>query len=495
MAKRSERPAFANTITQLGPRIYSWRLFDRSCTWTAGAKGWKRQAQAPLRRARRACVIEAVERGENAGSESPDPGSEISVSPDFIDALLLEAEREERAAAAAGNGGGDPNTVHTFFETTEEESDRGSVTAEMVNIAGNNRDDVNVDDISDFFLDDAVMDDDELVSNDTHVVVNGSDFMEILSREKANDSTTIRLGRNSESSSLSVANDAVDTTFDASNKISSAGGSGGAGDPMLNAASAVFDPDGSFEAALQKAAEELSDERYAQRPKEAAFSGGSVPLDERVNESGEEEGNEGMMEYFTDENAMYMPSWIREMYEANAHHEFQRGADRLAPSGSMKRLQDIAERRRAPKVQGSDVKHDDGIVDCTVGDVAYDYHVPVEFIVDALLAIGIPIPITESTSIRDSMTTEEITRLLRLVSTHDPAVLSDRYSDSCIEEVAEAYNVLPDDIISICKKEGLYLCNGAKTHLSTVREDRVMDILLKGEVLGKPYPPLLEGLE
>lgn len=491
-------PAFTNQVPFLGSQCYTWRRIHRRCIWPLNTRDGRKQPQFPLRRTRRARVIAAVEKNESADLEAPASDLEPSVSSDFIDALLLEAEREERVAAAVGDVANAKKSVQTFPETTNGNLDSGPSLTEQTGGAGGITDEVNFDDISAFFDDNVVVDDDELVSDDTHVVIDGSDVMNILGRLKSSyPGTTVKSAEpQSNQVQKSHSSPADGGPVEGKTGATSAKSSSGDNeDAMTTATPGVFDPDGSFEAALQRAAEELSDARYAQRSTELASNKPAVPLSESEGEDAGNENSVGTMDYFTEENAMYMPSWIREMYEADAHHELQRGADRLVPSGSVKRLQDIVERRRGSKTLDAEVKHDDGIIDCTVGDVAYDYHVPVEFIVDALLAIGVPVPVTESTSIRDSMTSEEISRLLRLVSTHDPAVLADRYSDNCIDEIADDYNIRAEDIISICKREGLYLCNGTRTHLSVVREDRVLDILLKGEALGKPYPPLLQGLE
>lgn len=497
MTKGVLNPAFTNEIPFLGSQC-TWRRIHRRCIWPLNTRDRRTQPQFPLRRTRRSRVIVAVERDESVDSEAPTSDLEPSVSSDFIDALLLEAEREERAAAAAGDIPDAKKSSQTFLESADGIQASGLSPTDQTSGAGDITDDVNFDDISAFFDDNVVVDDDELVSDDTHVVIDGSDIMSILGRMNNNNSGTNIKSAEPQSNQAQKSHSSLTDGSPIQGRTganSAESTSGDSEDGTTTVAPGVFDPDGSFEAALQRAAEELSDARYAQRSTESASNERAVPLSEREGEDAGTESSVGTMDYFTEENAIYMPSWIREMYETNAHHELQRGADRLVPSGSAKRLQDIADRRRASETLDAEVKHDDGIIDCTVGDVAYDYHVPVEFIVDALLAFGVPVPITESTSIRNSMTSEEISRLLRLVSTHDPAVLADRYSDNCIDEIADDYNIRAEDIVSICKREGLYLCNGTRTHLSVVREDRVLDILLKGEVLGKPYPPLLQGLE
>lgn len=202
------------------------------------------------------------------------------------------------------------------------------------------------------------------------------------------------------------------------------------------------------------------------------------------------------MDYFSNDNTMYMPRWAREMYETNQHEKLEEASKRLVHGGSIQRLHDILERKKASnEPQDSVIKQGDGIVDCTVGDVADDYNLPVEFVVDAMIAFGIQPPVEAVQSISDSLTMEEIRRLLKLVTSFDSADLAERYSDRTIAELADDYDLNAEDILRTCERDGLYVHAGVDTHLSTVCEDRVLDILLKDEPFGKPYPSPLDGLE
>lgn len=238
--------------------------------------------------------------------------------------------------------------------------------------------------------------------------------------------------------------------------------------------------------------------------------------------------NPSNMRYFVPENKPHMPSWARDLYDDNCHTELQDAADRVHPH--QHRLHDIVDRKPAmpstplsspassyatPSTAAFAVTTnsylttdtttahipaptdvgDDGVVDCTLRDVADDYRLPVEFVVDALVSYGVPLPISEAQSVRNSMTTEEIEKLLAVISSFDWADLSDRYSDRTIHELADDYDLDVARLLEICRKEGFYLYAGADTRLSVVREDRVLDIMLKGHATGQPYPPLLEGLE
>lgn len=199
------------------------------------------------------------------------------------------------------------------------------------------------------------------------------------------------------------------------------------------------------------------------------------------------------MNYFSNENREFMPSWVLEMYENNDHQKLELGSNDLSRGFGFQKLHDIAERRMDGAFDG--MTGEDGIADCTIGDVADDYHVPIEFLVDALIAFGIQTPIKENQSIRGTLTTAEIQRLLLLFARHDSTTLAERYSDRCISELASDYDLDVHQILNVCQREGLYIHAGEETHLSLVREDRVLDIILNDEPMGKDYPPLLEGLE
>lgn len=200
--------------------------------------------------------------------------------------------------------------------------------------------------------------------------------------------------------------------------------------------------------------------------------------------------------YLSKEYLHLMPSWAKDAYMDGTHSELEEGGRRISPSERSQRLHDIVAHSEGPAttIRKTPVEGE-GIVDCTVGDVADDYNVPFEFVVDAMIAYGVPIPIGMNSGIRDSMTTEEIHRLLKLITSFDPQDLSDRYSDRSIEELSHDYDLTPATIVQVCEEEALYLCNGEQTRLSVVREDRVLDIILNNGKRGQLYPPLLEGLE
>ncbi|PXF46618.1 hypothetical protein BWQ96_03607 [Gracilariopsis chorda] len=276
---------------------------------------------------------------------------------------------------------------------------------------------------------------DDFVSDDTHVVLDSTQISSVLEKLKS-DGRDLQLDADWEEDFLSLAETTSDELGDGK----------------------------------EKAAEETAGTKEDQ-----------VPVGQT---------KKGTMHYFCEENLPYMPSWARQMYLDGAHDELENAAQKFP---NQQRLHDIVTRKKA--VDPSQLVLGDGMIDCTVGDVADDYFIPVEFVVDAMLAYGVPTPITTATSIRNNMTTDEIERLLKLVTSFDALDLADRYSDKSLVELAEDYEVDVRQIVTVCEKEGLYLCSGEHTRLSLVRENRVLDIMFKGAEMGQPYPPLLQGLE
>lgn len=243
-------------------------------------------------------------------------------------------------------------------------------------------------------------------------------------------------------------------------------------------------------------AEKRSDEWNGRSPQQTIQSDEGTTSNEVSPMEKEDEKRKVGMDYFVDDHVEYMPSWAADAYWSGEHHELEEASKRIESIAGEKRLHDIVARKKAVSGDRGYLKvGTDGIVDCTVQDVAEDYSVPTEFVVDAMIHYGVSLPIRADQSIRDSMTTEEIERLLHLITSFDAVDLSDRYSDRTIAEMADDYDLSAQTILEICQKEGLYVFSGESTRLSVVREDRVLDIILKGAATGQSYPSLLEGLE
>lgn len=252
---------------------------------------------------------------------------------------------------------------------------------------------------------------------------------------------------------------------------------------------------------------------------------------------------EQTMQYFTDENLPLMPSWARAAFLKGSHQELEVGASRIGQGRGTGRLEAIVTASKVsdisdlkpttlvaepekveskPTAQPRDegvakdefnadgsvrvsaadavgVDEEDwvgaGILDCSVADVAVDYNIPLEMVSDIMVVYGVRLPIKRHDDIRERMTSEEIERMLELITSFDAMDLSDRYSDHTINDLAEDYDVDVDSILYACEMEGVFLISGKDTRLQLSREDRILDIA-RGRATsgGHEYPSLLHGL-
>lgn len=210
---------------------------------------------------------------------------------------------------------------------------------------------------------------------------------------------------------------------------------------------------------------------------------------------------EPVMEYFTEQNLSHMPKWAREAYKSGNHSELEE-ASRLMEKKSLRRLHALADAQDSGAATGTASSGNTsntsdntscGISECRVCDVAEDYDVPVEFVGDVLLELGVKSPRVDD-AISSRCNREEIGTLLHLISSFDAKDLSDRYSDSTLAELADDYDLDLDTITQLCADEQIYCIKEEDTRLQVTREDRILDILMKDSPMKKPYPSLLEGL-
>lgn len=208
-----------------------------------------------------------------------------------------------------------------------------------------------------------------------------------------------------------------------------------------------------------------------------------------------EDKEEVEMEYFNEAHIQLMPKWAREAYAKGDHGKLQDGAQRFGQEGSAKRLHDIVQLRKIDS-NGVRVREEEGsgIFDCTVQDVSFDYSVPVEFVIDIMIEYGIQPPVEPDDGIRAGMTSDEIDRMLQLITSFDAQDLSDRYSDKGVQELADDYDLDLALVLQTCESEGIYLSRGEHTRLLITTEDRLLDILLKNGPRGRPYPHVFDGL-
>ncbi len=239
---------------------------------------------------------------------------------------------------------------------------------------------------------------------------------------------------------------------------------------------------------------EEEQERFLQLAEEKTGICSSAP-ETSTSTPGDSSVPEQVMEYFTDDNMLHMPKWAREAYEKGDHIELEKGSWNVIPAKGPRRLHAIVEAgNNGAFREGLSGSGDSGIFDYTVTDVASDYGIPVELVVDILIEFGVKTPVSLDASIQDKLMNKEIESMLHLITSFDAQDLSDRYSDRSLLELAEDYDMDVELIEELCEDEGIYLACDEHTRLQLSREDRVLDILLNDGARRKPYPSLLEGL-
>lgn len=222
---------------------------------------------------------------------------------------------------------------------------------------------------------------------------------------------------------------------------------------------------------------------------------------DRAKEGSDKASNSGVhrpapMEYFTDANLAHMPKWAREAYLDGKHEELEKGSQVFSQDASRRRLHSILAAEQVAREKESDQSvRGAGILDCTVQDVATDYNLPVEFVVDVLIEYGVKTPVTVDDRIKRRLSREEIEKLLFLITSFDAKDLSDRYSDRTLFELADDYDLDLAEVLQVCEEEGIFLPLEHDTRLQLTREDRILDILIKDAPRRQHYPSLLEGLQ
>lgn len=179
-----------------------------------------------------------------------------------------------------------------------------------------------------------------------------------------------------------------------------------------------------------------------------------------------------VMKYFDDRNKQYMPSWLKEAYE-NGDEEIFSGPKALRLDADAVKQQ--APTRKRGKIEDSEKM---AVLDAsTIAEVAEDFRVPVEFVLDEVAALGARKPILPTDILEDRLLDDEIGKLTEVLTTFDYVDLCERYSDRSLREIAASYELDVDDVEDICGAEGIELCLGADTHLLKIREEQLVESL------------------
>lgn len=185
------------------------------------------------------------------------------------------------------------------------------------------------------------------------------------------------------------------------------------------------------------------------------------------------------VEYFTEENVDYMPNWAKDMFLSGTHCELEQEVRTS--------LHDIAAKNRGDEVD----EEGKGIEKCKVADVAEDYGVPEEFVVDVMMALEIPEK-RFGLPIRQACSAEQIEQMLTLLTTFDSGDLRERYSDYTLLELAENHEVDMESLMDVCIEAGIVVWKGESQRLLKSRETVVSNMVQGGEK--QELPGVLEGL-
>lgn len=115
----------------------------------------------------------------------------------------------------------------------------------------------------------------------------------------------------------------------------------------------------------------------------------------------------------------------------------------------------------------------------SVAQIADDYRVPVEFIMEMMLELGIaqPIRLTDTLGARlphaqrRAEVVEEMANRLHGVCCDD---VMDWYTDESVEEMAAERDVAWEDMLAACSECGVVLTMGAATRIRVEQRERVL---------------------
>jgi len=179
------------------------------------------------------------------------------------------------------------------------------------------------------------------------------------------------------------------------------------------------------------------------------------------------------MNYFEARNKEYMPSWLRDAYE-NGEEDLITGA---AQGGFDKE----AFMRGTPGRDGMEMGDTERMAvmpGSTLQEIADDFRVPVEFVVEELSAYGVKKPIHTTDILEHRALDDEVQRLSEVLHSFDAADLCDRYSDRDVKELAEHHSVELSEVLTLCELHEIYLCRDEHTRLTRTIEDHIVEQIL-----------------
>jgi len=116
-------------------------------------------------------------------------------------------------------------------------------------------------------------------------------------------------------------------------------------------------------------------------------------------------------------------------------------------------------------------------VDCSLQELADDYNIPVEYIIDRVLELGVSLPVHSTDLMKDRLTTAEVEGMLAWLTTFDTHDVYDSYSDRPVLEIAEDYGIAPQHMHTLCSRLGIFLAIGLDTRLTRDTEEQLVALL------------------
>ncbi len=106
-----------------------------------------------------------------------------------------------------------------------------------------------------------------------------------------------------------------------------------------------------------------------------------------------------------------------------------------------------------------------------------DFSVPICYLADVIASWGAPLPIDPHARLGDLVTGEQAFAILEAIHTLDIAELHSRYSEDCLLDLVEYYDLDLKEAFEFCMARGWSLPFGVKTFLRVEQEEELLDVL------------------
>mmetsp|Transcript_508 Transcript_508/g.965 ORF Transcript_508/g.965 Transcript_508/m.965 type:complete len:377 (-) Transcript_508:944-2074(-) len=171
-------------------------------------------------------------------------------------------------------------------------------------------------------------------------------------------------------------------------------------------------------------------------------------------------------DYFEEAYAEFMPPWARAIYHTGNFADFVEGAERLAVNRGTRTVQ-----------KGSTA------AECSVSDLAEDFNIPVEYLIQVVVNFGVSPPIDASAKMKDLLNADQIEQIIAELTTFDFYSLNDSYSDRPVRELCQLYDLTESQIQKLCKDLQVFLPIGLDSRLILDDEKKLVSVLE-----GDPFP-------